>query len=80
MQIQFSDPMDAGSYSFSKGKKGSNYPLADVAGFTNNNTTLTLKVKLQPNQLYEFIITKRSFQSAEGYPLKQDYPVQFRTR
>ena len=80
IQISFSEPMDTKGYSFNKLNKDMLYPITDVEGWSDNNTTLTLNIKLEPGKAYGFIISNRSLRSAKGYPLKKDYPVWFKTR
>ena len=80
IQISFSEPMDTNGYSFNVLQKDIAYPLTAVQGWSNNNTTLTLGLKLKPGTKYGFIISNRSLRSAKGYPLKKDYPVWFKTR
>ena len=80
LKIIFSSPMAKDGYSINNGKRGKDYsPITGVTGFSDDGTVFTLKVDLKPNHEYEFIITDRSFKSAEGYPLKP-YEVKFKTR
>ena len=79
MKIVFSTAMDGSGVSISRGTKGKEtYPIVGVSGFSEDKTTYTLKVNLQPGKEYEFIITDLGFKSAAGYPVKQ-YHVRFRT-
>ena len=80
ISILFSDPMNPGEYSFSMGPKGKeSNPITGVNGFSEDKKTFSVKVELQPDHEYEFIITERSFKSAAGYPLKP-YRVRFSTK
>ncbi|MGN6165895.1 MAG: hypothetical protein ACTHOF_15270, partial [Flavisolibacter sp.] len=80
MKIVFSAPMNKKGYSISFGEKGKEYsPIAGVVGFSDDGTSFTLKLDMKPNHEYEFIITDRSFKSAEGYPLRP-YNVKFKTK
>jgi hypothetical protein len=80
LKIIFSSPMAKDGYSINNGKRGKDYYLiTGVTGFSDNGTVFTLKVDLKPDHEYEFVITDRSFKSAEGYPLKP-YEVKFKTR
>jgi hypothetical protein len=67
-------------YSISYGERGKDYsPIVGVVGFSDDGTSFTLNVEIKPNHEYEFIITDRSFKSAEGYPLRP-YEVKFKTK
>jgi hypothetical protein len=80
IKIVFSAPMTKKGYSISYGERGKDYsPIAGVAGFSDDGTSFTLKVEMKPNHEYEFIITDKSFKSAEGYPLRP-YEVKFKTK
>ncbi|RYY14615.1 MAG: hypothetical protein EOO04_29950 [Chitinophagaceae bacterium] len=78
--IRFSAPMNMQNYSISFGERGKEYsPIVGVAGYTVDGTGFRLKIDLEPKHEYEFVITDRSFQSADGYPLMPS-TVRFRTR
>ncbi|HEX2536461.1 MAG TPA: Ig-like domain-containing protein, partial [Chitinophagaceae bacterium] len=80
LRIVFSEPMQAGSFSLSYGKRGKDYnPIAGIGGFSEDGLSFTLKLDLKPGREYEFRITDRSFRSARGYALKP-LEVSFRTR
>ena len=80
MTIVFSQPMGKG-YSLNYSDKGQDFwPISGVVGFSPDKKELTLNIDLRPGHEYEFIITDRSFQSAEGYPLLKDYEIKFKTR
>jgi hypothetical protein len=80
LTILFSSPMNPKRYSINISGKGRDYfPVSGVVGFSDNGTSFTLKLDLKPGHAYEFMITDKSFKSAEGYPLKP-YEVRFRTR
>lgn len=67
-------------YSFNYGPRGKDYsPIAGLAGESDDGKSLTLKLNLQPNHEYEFIITDMSFKSKEGFPLKP-LEVKFKTK
>ena len=79
LKILFSKPMKDG-YSISMGKNGKDaYPVTGAIGFSEDKKTFTVKTALQPHHEYDFIITGRSFASAEGYPLV-NYRVSFKTK
>ncbi|MBD0332652.1 MAG: hypothetical protein ICV66_08350 [Chitinophagaceae bacterium] len=80
MKIVFSTPMNKKGYSISFGERGKDYsPIVGVVGFSDDRTSFTLSLDMKPNHEYEFIITDRSFKSAEGYPLRP-YEVKFKTK
>jgi hypothetical protein len=79
MKIVFSSPMNKG-YSISYGERGKDYsPIAGIVGYSDDGTSFTLNLDMKSNHEYEFIITDRSFKSAEGYPLRP-FEVKFKTR
>jgi hypothetical protein len=81
LTVVFSKPMATKGYSIGLGEKGNEtYPINGVVGFSADKTSFTVTLNLQPNHEYEFVITNWSFNSAEGYPLLEDYRVKFRTR
>ena len=80
LKIVFSIPMSKTGYSIDNGKRGKDYsPISGVGGFSEDGTAFTVKMELKPAHEYEFVITDRSFRSAEGYPLKR-YEVKFITK
>lgn len=80
LKIVFSVPMTKKGYSISYGERGKEYsPIAGVVGFSDDGTSFTLQVDMKPHHEYEFIITDKSFKSAEGYPLRP-YEVRFKTK
>ena len=82
IRITFSKEMVPVNYSINFSKKGSDFwPIKNVKGFEDNDKTIVLSVDLKPHKEYEFIISNRSFQSKDGYFLKEgEYPVKFRTK
>lgn len=77
--IHFSQPM-AKKISISFGESGrSHFPITEVVGFSDDMKSLTLRLSMVANHDYEFLITGKSFQSQQGYALKE-YPVKFRTK
>ncbi|ESU24862.1 hypothetical protein FEDK69T_04150 [Flavobacterium enshiense DK69] len=82
LSITFSKEMKPNSYSINFSAKGKDYfPLTGVKGLEDNGKTLVLKAELKPNKEYEFVITNRGFQSADGYKLKEnEYLVKFKTK
>jgi hypothetical protein len=80
MKIVFSAPMNNKGYSINLGEKGKEYfPITGVVGYSDDGTSFSVKVNLKPHHEYQFVITDRSFASAEGYPLRP-YEVKFKTR
>jgi len=80
MKIVFSAPMNKKGYSIDYGKSGNDYsPIAGIIGFSGDGTSFTLNVDMKPDHEYEFIVSDRSFKSAEGFPLRP-YEVKFKTR
>jgi len=80
LTLVFSQPMGKG-YSISFSDKGENFsPIAGVIGFSSDRKNFTIKIDLKPNHEYEFIVTNRSFQSEDGYPLLKDYLIKFKTK
>jgi hypothetical protein len=76
----FSQPMGKG-YSISFSDKGEVFsPIAGVIGFSNDKKRFTIKIDLKPDHEYEFIITNRSFQSEDGFPLLKGYLIKFKTK
>lgn len=81
LRVTFSKEMEPDNYSINYSKKGKDfYPIKKGKAFENNNHTLVISIDLQPNKEYEFILTNRSFQSKDGYPLKEEYLVKFKTK
>ncbi|WP_316802630.1 DUF2268 domain-containing putative Zn-dependent protease [Pedobacter nototheniae] len=79
MQFHFSKPMK-NRYSISYGKGGKeSFPLSKIVGFSEDKKILTIKMELKPGKSYDFLITDRSFQSEDGYPLVE-FPVNFKTK
>ncbi|MDF7815231.1 hypothetical protein [Hymenobacter sp. YC55] len=79
--IHFDREMNRAGVSFAPGPRGKNYfPLQQPVGFSADGRSYTVQVALEPHHEYEFIVTKRGFKSKQGYALRQDYPIHFRTR
>lgn len=80
LKIVFSKSMNTKGYSIDMGERGREFfPLTGVTGFSDDQQAFTLKTSLKPDHEYEFVITGRSFKSADGYPLT-DYAVKFKTK
>lgn len=80
IKIVFSVPMNKEGYSINYGEKGKEFsPIASVIGYSKDGYSFTVGVDLKPGHEYEFILTEKSFTSAEGYVLKP-YTVRFKTK
>ncbi len=81
LTILFSAEMDTSGYSIALGAKGKPfYPIEKVKGFSADRKSFTVYVRLEPKHEYSFIVTSMGFISREGYPLKSDYEVKFKTK
>ncbi|HLP38958.1 DUF4932 domain-containing protein [Lacibacter sp.] len=77
--IHFDREMRDG-YSFDKGPKGENFlPEVINVEFSEDKRCIKLKVKLQPNKVYQFVATNYGFKSANGVPIKT-YEINFKTK
>ncbi|HRH42255.1 MAG TPA: DUF4932 domain-containing protein [Pyrinomonadaceae bacterium] len=67
-------------YSINLGKSGEeHFPIEKVIGYSENDTKVTVQVKLKPDWDYEFVLTGNAFKSKDGYAL-QNYSVKFKTK
>ena len=79
MKIIFSEPMNKKHFSLDFGSRGKEYsPIAGIIGYSEDHTSFTLKLNLQPDHEYEFRITDLSYKSEAGFPLKP-LEVKFKT-
>ncbi len=77
--IHFDREMRDG-YSFDKGEKGeSSLPEVVNVEFGQDMRTVKLEVKLQPDKVYQFVVTGYGFKSREGVRIK-DYEINFKTQ
>lgn len=77
--IHFDREMRDG-YSFDKGPKGENFlPEVINVEFSEDKKCIKLKVKLQPNKVYQFVVTKYGFKSTQGVPIR-NYEINFKTK
>jgi hypothetical protein len=81
-RITFSKPMNPKAYSMNYtdefGKNG--WPISEIIGFTDENKTVRVRLKLQPKTDYGFVITNRGFTSQDGFKLKNEaYKILFKT-
>lgn len=80
IKFVFSKPMQKLGYSINNGEKGKEFmPITGVTGYTEDVLSFTVKVDLKPAHEYQFVLTDRGFQSADGFPLKP-YTVSFKTK
>lgn len=82
IKITFSKEIIPNKYSISLSDKGKeNFPITKIIGLENNNQTLVLAMDLQPDKEYEFVLTNKTFESKDGYPLKDEkIIVKFKTK
>jgi hypothetical protein len=81
LSFVFSKPMRPKGYSIEYASGGKeHFPIKGVTGFSADGTTFSVKAELQPGRDYEFVISKRSFASQDGYALQTDYTIKFRTK
>ena len=83
IKIVFDRPMDGKGISINVSEKnGEKFPELvggrSAVSFANGNTEFVIKVKLEPNTSYGFVLTGKGFQTSDRYPLKQ-YEVRFKT-
>lgn len=80
--IQFDREMGEGT-SISPGPRGKEYfPLKKPVGFSADHKSFTVEMDLQPKHEYEFVVTvmPRGFKSKDGYLLRQEHTVRFKTK
>lgn len=77
--ITFSEPMDNRSRNFQYGPKGEDTVLRiqDVLGFSEDGTSISLSIKMEPNQHYQIVVGE-GFRTKAGVPLRP-YLIDFRT-
>lgn len=76
----FDRALSGKGYSINLGNSGSDhFPIEKVVGYSENDTKVTVQVKLKPDWDYEFVLTGNAFKSKDGYPL-QNYLVKFKTK
>lgn len=81
--IRFDRPLVGHGYSFNPGPGGMAkvFEFVDAKGYSDDNTAVTIVVKLEPNREYEFYVLKDySFVTPDGIRMTEDYLVTFRTR
>lgn len=79
LTFNFSEPMGKG-FSINIGEGGkAHFPLTGVTGFSEDHKSFKVKLSLKADEVYDFVITGKSFRSLAGYPLKE-YKVHFETK
>ena len=83
LTIRFDRPLVGRGYSFGLGPGGeaTRVKFGDLVGYSEDKTSLTMKVELEPNRNYEFLILRNyGFVTPDGVRLYENYLVKFRTR
>lgn len=77
--ITFSEPMDTRSRNFQYGPNGEDTVLRiqDVLGFSEDGTSISLSIKMEPNKQYQIVVGE-GFRTKAGVPLRP-YLIDFRT-
>ncbi len=81
--IRFDRPLIGKDYAFAHGPggKATGVKFTGWNGYSEDKTSLTMKVELQPNREYEFrILRNYGFVTPDGVRLYENYLVKFRTR
>ena len=81
--IRFDRPVIGRGYSFNPGPGGMDklFDFVEAKGYSDDNTSFTIVVKLQPDHEYEFYVLRDfSFVTPDGIRMLEDYLVHFRTR
>ena len=77
--INFDKQLLGKGYSINYGRKGKiAFPKLVNVIYTNNNRSVVLEIRLQPNKEYQFVLTGKSFRTAKGERLKS-CEVNFKT-
>lgn len=81
IRIVFSKPMNPQSTTIGYSPKGKDLsPIASVDdNYTDNNTTIIIRLDMKPGHEYEFVLSDRGFRCAEGFPLKP-LTIRFKTK
>lgn len=79
LTFEFSEPLNGQNTGVDYGVLGKDYfpPMDSERVWSNDNKSWTVKVHLEPNTHYQFLISN-NFRTQEGIPLKP-YMVEFRT-
>lgn len=80
IQIHFDQPLLGKGSSFEQSEdETATAPEFKGLTYSADRKTVLLEVGLEPNTIYELIMTGRAFKSAEGYSMK-DYVLRFKTQ
>lgn len=78
--VRFDRPLDGKGYRIDCGPLGpQHYPLNEFGGYSTDNTSVTIRVELKPDFVYEMLLSGWGFVSREGYPIR-DYLIRFKTK
>lgn len=80
LKVTFDKPLAGKGYSFNWGKGGGeHFPALKFGSYTDNNTAIQLELKLEPGKDYSMVLTGQSFQTPDGFPLRE-YELNFSTK
>jgi hypothetical protein len=78
--FKFDKSLDGKRYFFGPGPRGNeNYPKPISFKFADNNMTIVMTVKLEPNKDYQVNMIGRMMRTYDGYSV-QDYVLNFKTK
>nr|AIA99601.1 hypothetical protein [uncultured bacterium contig00103(2014)] len=78
--INFDIPLIGKGYSINNGEKGKDaFPKFEHIDYANDNKSLVLKLKIESNKEYQFILTGLAFTSQEGIGM-DSYEISFKTK
>lgn len=77
--IHFDRPLVGNGYSIFLGQKGKDaFPKVEDIQYSEGNKSIVMKVQLEANREYQFVLTGKNFITADGFALKT-YEVNFKT-
>ena len=77
--INFDMPLSDNGYSVYLGTKGQNaFPKVEGINYVNNNQSVIMRVSLEKDKEYQFVLVGKNFTSVDGIGIK-DYEVNFKT-
>jgi hypothetical protein len=77
--INFDRPLVGEGYSIFTGHKGKEaFPKIEDIKYSEGNKSIIMKVQLEADKEYQFVLTGKSFKTADGFALKA-YEVNFKT-
>jgi hypothetical protein len=80
IEITFDKAMKGSGNSISYGAKGKKaFPKISEAVYSEDKKSVSIALQLEPNKRYQFVLTRRSFTSEDGFGIS-DYEVNFRTK